>query len=60
MQTTELCRLWCLVEGEANPFDVVADVAEDIHQLKKHIQGEKPALRVVEASDIVLRKVSMF
>ncbi len=60
MQTTNLCELWCLLEGEANPFQVIADVGQDMYDLKKLIQGEKLALRSVGTSDIVLWKVSMF
>ena len=60
MQTIELCQLWCLVEGEADPFEVIANVGQNIYQLKKLIQGEKAALRRVDASGIALWKVSMF
>ena len=60
MQATELCQLWCLVEGEADPFEVIANVGQNIYQLKKLIQGEKAALRSVDASGIALWKVSTF
>ena len=60
MQTTELCELWCLFEGEANPFSVIANVGGDIYDLKKLIKGEKVDLRSVNISDLVLWKVRMF
>ena len=60
MQTTELCELWCLFKGEANPFKVIANVGGDIYELKKLIKGEKVELRSVDASDLVLWKVRMF
>jgi len=60
MQTTNLCQLYCLLEGEANPFIVIADVGQNMLQLKDLIQGKKALLRSVDASDIVLWKVSMF
>ena len=60
IQATNLCQLCCLLEGETNPFHVIADVGQDMFQLKDLIQGKKSALRVVDASDIVLWKVSMF
>ena len=50
MQTTELCQLWCLVEGEADPFEVIANAGQNIYQLTKLIQGEEPALRSINAS----------
>jgi len=55
-----LCQLWCLLEGEANPFKVIADVGQNMYQLKKLILGQKAALRGVDTSHIVLWKVSMF
>jgi len=58
MQTTNLCQFWCLLEGEANPFKVIADVGQNMYQLKKLIQGQKALLHIVDASDIVLWKVS--
>lgn len=60
MQTTESCELWCLLGGEANPFEVIANVEWNVYRLKKLVQGEKVALRSLDASDIVLWKVSMF
>ena len=27
---TELCQLWCLVEGEADPFEVIANWTEHL------------------------------
>ena len=50
----------CLVEGEADPFEVIVNVVQNICQLKKFIQGEKAALRSVDASGIALWKVSTF
>jgi hypothetical protein len=59
MQTTNLCELWCLLEGEAKPFAVITDVGQNLFQLQQLIQSQKLALRKVDASDIVLWKVSM-
>ena len=60
MQTTNLCKLWCLLEGEARPFSVIADVGQNIYNLTELIQGKKPALHSVDASRIALWKVSLF
>ncbi|SRR6266550_955598 len=61
MQTTNLCQLWCLLEGEPDeePFEIIANFEQNMFQLKKLIQGEKPALRSVDTSNILLWKVSI-
>ena len=60
MQTTNLCELWCLLEGETIPFQVIADAGQNMFQLTKLTQGKKVALRNVNVSNIILWKVSMF
>jgi hypothetical protein len=60
MQTTNLCELWCLLEGEAIPFQVIAGAGQNMFQLTELIQGKKPALRGLDASRILLWKVGMF
>ena len=42
MQSTNLCELWCLLEGEAKPFAVITDVGQNLFQLQQLIQSQKP------------------
>ena len=60
METANLCQLCCLLQGDQNPFEVVADTKQNMFQLKDLIQRKKAALLSVDSSDIVLWKVSMF
>ena len=60
METANPCQLYCLLQGDKNPFGVVADIKQDMFQLKDLIQRKKAALLSADSSDIVLWKVSMF
>lgn len=60
MEMANLCQLCCLLEGDTNPFEVIADIGQNMFQLKDLIQGKKGALRSVDSLDIILWKVSMF
>ena len=55
--SSKLCQLCCLLEGEADPFDVSANFGQNMFQLKRLIQGERAVLR---GSHIVLWKVGLF
>jgi hypothetical protein len=59
-QAINLCELWCLLEGEAIPFQVIANAGQNMSQLKELIQVKEPALRSLGASRILLWKASMF
>jgi hypothetical protein len=54
--------LWCLVEGDSTPFKITAPPNIDIDDLKKLVREnkDKSSLRDVNASDLVLFKVSPF
>ena len=51
--------LWCLIEGESDPFRVTFPANASIEELKEHIHKRKHgALRDVDASDLQLFEVS--
>lgn len=53
----ELCRLWCLIDGETKPFSVLASPNYDMDELMTAIQKENRVLRNIDTSDLVLWKV---
>ena len=54
--------LFCLIQGETNPFRVTVSTGQGIFFLKEVIQEERKnrALRDVDAVDLVLWKVRHF
>ena len=60
MQTTKLRQLWCLLQGDKEPFEVTVDAEQSVFQLKVLAKGNTPALSSAYPSHIVLWKVSMF
>jgi hypothetical protein len=56
----KFCTIWCLIDGESMPFTIIANVDDNMDELGMAIRFEKPTLREVGTSDLVLWKVSMF
>ena len=54
--------LFCLIQGETDPFEVTVSTSKSISSLKGVIQEKckNVALRDVDAADLVLWKVSHF
>ena len=54
--------LFCLIEGDTNPFEVTVSTGKSISFLKEVIQEKRKngPLRDVDAADLVLWKVSRF
>lgn len=54
----DTCSLFCLIEGDTNPFQVTVSAGQSIYFLKEVILEQ--AFRDVDAVDLVLWKVSRF
>jgi len=54
--------LFCLIQGDSNPFEVTVSTGKSISFLKEVIQEKRKngPLRDVDAADLVLWKVSRF
>jgi Crinkler effector protein N-terminal domain len=51
-------ELWCIIDGESQPFTVIAPIHSDIHELKELIYDKiKNGLRDINAQDLDLWKV---
>ena len=57
MSQDKLCKFWCLLDGEGEPFSAEAGLEWDVDQLVKAIRQEKSDLRKLDTSKIVLLKV---
>ena len=51
--------VWCLIEGDSNPFEVTVAVTADIGDLKELIRekGKSISFRGIDAKDLTLWKV---
>ena len=54
MSEDEVCRVWCLIDGEQTAFSVKASLRWDVEELKKAIQQERNRLKTIDIIDLVL------
>jgi hypothetical protein len=54
-------QLWCIVEGNNNPFSIIASSTTYVDDLREKVKVENSnLLREVDASDLTLWKVRYF
>jgi hypothetical protein len=53
--------IWCMIEGNADVFDVIIPPTARVIDLKRKIKVEKSnGLQAFDASDLILKKVCYF
>jgi Crinkler effector protein N-terminal domain len=58
MADDEIRVLWCLIQGESTPFEVIAPVNVSINQLKKLIKEE--GIDVTERDTILAKHMTLW
>jgi len=59
MSEDEVCRVWCLIDGEQTAFSVNASLEWDVEELMDAIQHRRTCLKTIDITDLVLWKVRL-
>ena len=57
MPEDKIYSIWCLIDGESQPFTILAKVDDNVDDLKRAIRLESPSLRGAGPSGLLLWKV---